>query len=113
MIGRLVKMKGLNRRTIAVDKHSVHYLEEHEIDGTFVTNVHFSNGKWATAGLPLDEAEAILYSATNESESEIEDEKKQIERWKRMGKARAEAQKEIDEALRSFAPGMKKKSYSK
>lgn len=113
MIGRLVKMKGLNRRILAVDRLNVLFLEEHEIDGTMVTNVHFTNGKWVTCGLPLDEAEAVLYSASIEKNIEDGEETRQIDRWKRMAKERAESQKEIDEALRSFAPNMKSKSYSK
>lgn len=112
MIGRMVKLRGLNRRMLAVDRHSVIFLDENELDGNLVTNVHFGNGKWVTAALSLDETEASLV-LTDTPEKEAEEDKKQIDKWKRMARGRAEAQREVDEALRQAGPDLKMKSYTK
>lgn len=111
----LVKLNGLNRRTISVCAMHILFLEEHELEGNLVTNVHFSNGKWATASHPLDEVQALVSKSPFEkSEEDVEKEdNEQIERWRRQAKARRKAQLEVDEALRLAGPSLKSKSYHK
>ena len=106
---KYVKMKGLNRRTIAVVKAHVNFLEEQEIDGTIVTNVHFTNGRWATAGHPLTEVEALLSHEGSETAEEQGREKKQLESWRRLARGRAEAQREVNEALALAGPALLRK----
>lgn len=114
MFYKLIKMRGLNRRMVAVKRSEVLFLEENELDGNMVTNVHFPNGRWVTAALSLDETEALLNPEIIESEEEKNREKKQLESWKRMAKLRAESQKEIDEAIRGAdLIGVKSVSYKK
>ncbi len=60
MFGKLVKLKGLNGRQIAVDPTYVDHLTELDTDGRLHTNVHFHNGRFVTAAVPLDEALAVL-----------------------------------------------------
>lgn len=111
MISRnFVKLKGLNRRLIAVDVYQVNFLEEHEIDNRIVTNVHFTNGKWVTAGLSLDETAAMLTAPQKEEDAEY---KKDLTRWREMATSRAKAQKEVNEALALIGPNLKHKSYHK
>lgn len=113
---QFVKLKGLNRRSISVETLNILYLEEHEIDGVIVTNIHFTNGRWVTAGLPLDEAQAMLSKDVINKDSNGEEEhaeQRRLDSWRRMAKMRAEAQKEINEALALIGPGLKSKSYTK
>ena len=100
---KFVTLKGLNRRLISVDTLQVNFLEEHDIDGTLVTNIHLGNGKWVTAGLPLEETLAMLSAdilEKNEDEEEKKREQKQLDSWRRMARARAESQKEINGSAR-------------
>jgi hypothetical protein len=108
-----VTIRGLNNRLISVDAAQVQWLEEHRIDELLVTNIHFTNGKWTTAGLSLNETFACLSYEPSEDEKEKKEEKEQLSRWRMMAKSRAEAQREIDEALRHVGTDLRHKSYHK
>lgn len=96
VLGKAVKLLGLNRRQVAVDPYNVLFLEEAEIDGKLVTNVHFGNGRWVTTAHSLDEALATLQTK-DEQDSET-----RIKEWKDRAKATREATAEVDAVMRAI-----------
>lgn len=111
---RIVKMNGMNKRIVAVDPHQVLFLEEHELNGELVTNVHFNNGKWATSTHPLNEIAALIMPSKEiENEAEIAREQSQLASWRRMAKLRKETQMEIAAELLKIGPKLKSKGYHK
>jgi hypothetical protein len=94
MIKKIRKLKGLNKRPIAIDVYNVIFLEEHELDGNLCTNVHFSNGKWVTAALSLDEVCATM------SNQEDDDSEEQQKIWRENAIAKRKLQQEVDLAYR-------------
>jgi hypothetical protein len=92
----LIKIAGLNRRMIAVDRAQVVFLEEHEINNQLCTNIHFANTRWVTSSLTLDEVEALL------SDDEHKESDERLKRWREQARERAEYQAEIDTITRSL-----------
>lgn len=112
------KIKGLNRRMLAVDPIQISFFEEHEIDGTIVTNIHLGTGKWVTAGVTLDEAvavfsEDIIDKHPDVTALEAKEDQVRLNKWRSHAKARAEIQKEVNEALALIGPQLRSKSYHK
>ena len=106
--GRRIRLRGLNRRKISVDTLNILFLEEHELDGTLCTNVHFGNGKWVTSALSLDEVEALLDSDDDKASKE------QVDMWKKRARERVEMDTEIEEIKRQIGEeftNMKNKSF--
>jgi hypothetical protein len=101
---RLVKLKGLNGRQIAVTTHNITYLGEVDNDGKLVTNVHYHNGSFITAALPLDECVAMLYES-DPTDEDAEKEKADMARWRRQAIARAQIQREVDAVVRAAIGG--------
>lgn len=98
---RMVKMMGLNGRMLAIDSAHVLFLEEHSLDGKLCTNVHFTNGKWITSGLSLDQAEALL------SDKEYKESEERRKRWSDSAREQAQYKGEIDAIVRQLVVDQK------
>ena len=99
-----VILRGLNKRLIAVEKHSIVFLEEAEINGDLVTNIHFTNTRWVTCGLSLNEVETLLEKPEEMQEAERE---ARVQQWREQAKAKRLFDEEIDEIKRRVAAEFK------
>lgn len=83
--------KALNGKQVALpERLNVTYIEESDIDGKLVSNIHFDNGRWVTVAHSCGECVAIF------KEGQTNEEKNRIEKWKEQARARKEAQIEIE-----------------
>jgi len=93
-LGTLKKLPGLNRKQIAVDTSDVQYLTTVDNDDKSACNIHFRNGHWVTAALTVSEAMAVI-----ESEDK-QDNKDQLERWKKTAEIKRQMQLDVDSAMK-------------
>jgi len=109
ILTKRVRLRGLNRRLLSVCTDNILFLEEAELDGNLITNVHFHNGKWVTSALSLNEVESLLDSASDEISAA------QRERWAKIARERALADAEINEITKKVADkvaGFERKSWN-
>jgi hypothetical protein len=95
MLGHMIKLKGLNNRQIAFYRLQVNFLEEYEIDGRLVTNIHMSNGKWLTANHSLEEVHASL------GHKETQDDEDQLNKWRKLAEWKRKAKLDAEAAIRA------------
>lgn len=106
---KMVTMRGLDKKLIAVRPANVLFLDESSLNDNPVCNVHFANGKWVTAGLCINEVISTLEAPVKEDEQK--DREARMEGWRATSRAKREMDLETKAAMKELDVKGKRRSY--